>query len=201
MGATMTLNEINNKLKSTLKPQRYRHSVSVAETAKELAVLYGADEEKAYFAGLVHDCAKNYSREELFELSLKYSIELDDISKTSWGLIHGYVGAELAKHEYGICDKDIYDAIYYHTIGKADMPLLTEIIYLADGIEPMRNYAGVDEIRMVSQTNLYKALVMYTDATIKYVLKRGFLLHPAAIETRNFYLDKLSNTVDKQAEQ
>ena len=104
----MTLNEINNKLKSTLKPQRYRHSVSVAETAKELAVLYGADEEKAYFAGLVHDCAKNYSKEELFELSLKYSIELDDVSKTSWGLIHGYVGAELAKHEYGICDKDIY---------------------------------------------------------------------------------------------
>ena len=64
----------------------------------------------------------------------------------------------------------------------------------------MRNYAGVDEIRMVSQTNLYKALVMYTDATIKYVLKRGFLLHPAAIETRNFYLDKLSKTADKQAE-
>ena len=182
----MTLGEINKKLKNSLKPSRYRHSVSVAETSAKLAEIYGADKEKAYLAGLVHDCAKNYTKEELFDFAKAFSIEIDEVSANSWGLVHGFVGAELAAREYEIDDKEIYDAIYYHTIGKADMPLLTKIIYLADGIEPMRNYAGVDEIRMVSKTNLYKALVMYTDATIKYVLKRGFLLHPAAIRQTGY---------------
>lgn len=194
----MTLKEINDKLKISLKPQRYRHSVSVAETAVHLAELYGADADKAYLAGLVHDCAKNCSKDELFELADRYSLEIDEVSGVSWGLLHGFVGAELARHEYGISDDEIYDAVYYHTIGRADMPLLTEIIYLADGIEPLRNYPGVDEIRKASEENLHKAVVMYTDATVKYVLKRGFLLHPAAIETRNFYIGKLSvnNSVD-----
>ena len=185
----MTLMEINDKLKATLKPPRYRHSVSVAKTAAHLAELYGADADKAYLAGLVHDCAKNCSKDELFELMERFSLEFDEVSKVSWGLLHGFVGAELAKREYEISDSG---AIYYHTIGKADMPLLTEIIYLADGIEPLRNYSGVDEIRKVSENNLHKAVVMYTDATVKYVLKRGFLLHPAAIETRNFYIGKIS---------
>jgi len=188
----MTLKEINDKLKSTLKPSRYRHSVSVAETAAKLAGIYGADKEKAYLAGLVHDCAKNYSKEELLELADAFSVETDDISKESWGLIHGFVGAELAMREYGIDDKEIYDAIYYHTIGMADMPILTKIIYLADGIEPLRSYEGVNEIRLVSEHNIDKAVVMYTNATIKHVINRGFLLHPAAVETRNFYVQKLS---------
>lgn len=188
----MTLKEINNKLKSTLKPSRYRHSVSVAETAAQLAEIYGVNREKAYLAGLVHDCAKNYSKEELMQLADDFSIKIDDISRESWGLIHGFVGAELAVREYEIDDKEIYDAIYYHTVGKADMPVLTKIIYLADGIEPLRNYDGVNEIRLIGKQNIDKAVVLYTDATIKHVINRGFLLHPAAVETRNFYVQKLS---------
>jgi len=188
----MTLREINDKLKSSLKPSRYRHSVSVAKTAERLADIYGADKEKAYLAGLVHDCAKNYPMEELFSMAKEFSLEIDEISKSSWGLVHGYVGAQVAKRDYEIDDSEIYDAIYYHTIGKADMPLLTKIIYLADGIEPLRTYEGVKEIRLVSEKNIDKAVLMYTNATIRHVINRGFLLHPAAVETRNFYIQKQS---------
>lgn len=188
----MTLEEIKERLKSTLKPQRYAHSLSVADTAVKLAEKYGADADKAYLAGILHDCAKNYSDAELFELLDKYNIEPDYVCRRSAALLHGFVGAEIARDIYGIDDAQIYDAIYYHTIGKADMPLLTEIIYLADGIEPLRNYPSADIIRAEAQKDLHRAVLMYTEANIKFVLEKGALLHPAAVETRNFYLEKTS---------
>lgn len=186
----MNLKEIDEKLKKSLRSDRYLHSLSVAKTACRLAEIFGADRDKAYLAGILHDCAKNYSKEELFKLADEFSLEIDKISSESWGLIHGFVGAELAKSGYGVYDDEIYDAIYYHTIGKADMPLLTEIIYLADGIEPLRDYPGVEQIRITAEKDLHRAVLMYTDMTIGYVIKRGLLLHPSAVETRNFYLEK-----------
>lgn len=187
----MTLNEIKKRLENTLKPSRFAHSVSVAQTASDLAEIYNADAGKAYLAGILHDCAKNYTNGELFELAKKYNIELDEVCKSSANLLHGFVGAYDAKKVYGINDSEIFDAIYYHTVGKPDMPILTKIIYVSDGIEPLRNYPGVEEIRKCAFENLDKAVVMYTDATIKFVLEKGILLHNASVETRNYYLKKL----------
>lgn len=184
----MTTDEMKQELKRTLKPERYTHSLAVAETAVMLSEIYGADCRKAYLAGLLHDCAKGFGKEELYAELKRYHISADEVSLGSPGLLHGFVGAEVAKNVYGVDDKEIYDAIYYHTVGKADMPLLTKIIYLADGIEPGRIYDGVDRVRLEAVKNIDRAVVMYTDSTIKYVLERGGLLHPSAVETRNYYL-------------
>lgn len=188
--AEMIPESVKTELKIRLKPQRYLHCVSVAQTAAALAAKYGANERKAYLAGILHDCAKNHTDSELFSLAAEYGIELDEVCKKSPGLLHAFVGAQEARRIYGVCDLEIYDAIYRHTIGGADMPILSEIIYLADGIEPLRSYEGVDEIRRAARESLHRAVVMYTDATVEYVIKRGLLLHPAAVETRNFYLGK-----------
>ena len=184
----MTIDEIKCELEKKLNPKRYIHSEAVADTAVKLARIYGADEKKAYLAGILHDCAKCYTDGEMFCLMDKYGIEPDGICRISTGLLHGFVGAEEARRIYGVDDDEIYDAIYYHTIGKPKMPLLTKIIYLADGIEPNRIYEEAEQIRSEAVKNINKAVVMYTDSTVEYVLKRGLLLHPAAVQTRNYYL-------------
>ena len=189
----MTINEMTAKLKGSLLEKRYIHSLGVMECAVELAKKYGADQEKAAVAGLLHDCAKNYSKEDMYTLCREYGIELDDVMKNSSGLIHGLLGAEVAKREYGIDDPEIYDAIYYHTVGKPDMSLLTQIIYIADGIEVNRHYDGVDRIRSLAEEDLDKALILQIDYTIKSVISKGGLLHTNTIDTRNWYLSKLNS--------
>lgn len=186
----MTLAEITQKLKASLKESRFNHSLCVAETAKELAVRFGADPDKAYLAGLVHDCAKCLSDEELKEKIKIYNIDLDKATLNSPQLLHSFVGAFEAKAQYGIHDEEIFDAIYYHTVGKADMPLLTAIVYLADAIEPLRSYPGVDEIRKAAETSLDKAIYMYTETSLDFVQKRGYYPHPNSVEVRDYYLQK-----------
>ncbi len=187
----MTIDEIRLKLKDALTEKRYNHSLGVEESAIELARHYGADIEKTRVAALLHDCAKNYSHSEMFDLCEKYNVKVDDIAKASPGLIHGFVGAEMAKKDYGISDPEIYDAIYYHTIGKPDMSLITKIIYIADGIEKGRTYDGVERIRDIVFEDIDRALVLQIDYTIHSVINRGGLIHPATIDTRNFYLRKI----------
>lgn len=187
----MTIDEMQEKLKDNLLEKRYNHSIGVMKTAVSLAKRYGVDEEKAAIAGLLHDCAKNFSKDDMIALCAEYGICLDSIMKKSTGLIHGFLGAEVAKREYGVCDEQIYDAIYFHTVGKPDMNLLTQIIYIADGIEPLRHYDGVDRIRELAEEDLDRALVLQIDYTIKSVLSRGGLLHTNTVDTRNYYLEKI----------
>ena len=112
------------------------------------------------------------------------------MTKKQVGLIHAFLGAEVAKDLFGVDDDEIYDAIFYHTVGKPDMSLLTKIIYLADAIEPLRNYDGVEHLRELAHSDLDKALVYQIDITIKSVLKKGSLLHLNTVDTRNYYLSR-----------
>ena len=186
----MTVDEMISKLSQMLIEKRFNHSIGVMDCAVKMAEFHGADVEKARIAGLLHDCAKNFSAAEMFELCDKYKIELDSVARKQTGLIHGFLGAEIAKDIFGIDDEEIYDAIYYHTVGKPDMSLLTKIIYIADAIEPMRHYEGVDILRELAFDNIDKALVYQIDMTIKSVLKKGTLLHTNTVDTRNFYLSR-----------
>lgn len=187
----MTIEQMHEKLRTVLTEKRYNHSIGVMNTAMEMASFYGADVEKTQVAALLHDCAKNYSSSEMFELCERYNVVLDDITRSSRGLIHGFLGAEIAQKYYGVTDPEIYDAIYYHTIGKPDMGIITKIIYIADGIEPARNYDGVDRIRDMVYKDIDRALVLQIDYTIHSVINKGGLLHTNTIDTRNFYLKKI----------
>ncbi len=186
----MTIEQMTDKLRHTLEEKRFNHSINVMEEAVKLAQCHGADVEKARIAGLLHDCAKNYPKDELYNLCDKYGIHLDDTAKKEAGLLHGFVGAHLLKEKYGVDDDEIFDAVYYHTIGKPDMPLLTKIIFIADCIEPMRSAPWVDDIRDAVYTDIDKALIIQLDNTIRSVLKKGTLLHTNTVDTRNFYIEK-----------
>lgn len=178
------------KLKESLSAERFIHSVNVMETAEKLALHYGADPQKARIAGLLHDCGKIASGEKIVQISKEYNSVPDEISRSEPGLLHAPLGTVLAKQIYGIEDEEILSAIRTHTTGCRDMSLLQKIVFIADYIEPGRDFEGVDGIRREAFNDLDAAIIKALDYTIKHVIDRGMLLHPDTVNARNFLLSE-----------
>jgi len=185
------IRDYDTKLKTMLDFKRYEHSLGVQKTAVEIAQRHGADIEKASIAGILHDCAKGFSDEKLLKSAELAGIEVNDVERRSPQLLHGPVGAYIAQVEFGVEDADILHAIRYHTTGCENMSLLDKIIYVADYIEPCRNFPGVDELRKTTFGNLDKGVIMALDNTLKYVIERGQLIHILTVKARNFMLSEL----------
>lgn len=177
--------ELQKKLGSSLKKKRFEHSLGVCGEAVRMAALFGADEEKAYIAGLLHDCAKCLSRDEETEVCKKYNIYLDDMTDRCHAVAHAPIGAVLAEHEYGITDPEILDAIRYHTVARADMTLLDKIIYVADMTEPNRDYDGADELRKLAKKNIDAAYREAVRQSLIHNLNKGAIIHPNTLEAWN----------------
>lgn len=176
-------------LKDNLKESRFNHSIGVRDTAIKLAKIYGEDEEKAKIAGLIHDCAKYINNDNMLNISKKYGHNITEVEKNTPSILHGCVGAYIAENIMGITDKYILDAIIYHTTGRKNMTLLDKIIYLADYIEPLRNFPGVDNVRNIAYNKgLDEAIMISFNNTIKYVIERNQLLHNKTVEARNYML-------------
>lgn len=182
--------QIKSYLKENLKTKRYEHVLSVRDTAIKLAEIYNEDLEKAKVAALVHDCAKNMSDEQLIKIAEEHKLHIDEICKESPQLLHAPVGAIIARRTMGIENTDILNAVAYHTTGRKNMSLLEKIIYIADYIEPQRNFSGIDELRKAANQDLDVALLKSFDNTIKFVIDRGQLLHLDTIEGRNYIVSK-----------
>lgn len=177
------MNEENIKsiLKSRLQEKRYIHSLNVMEMAVRLAKINNVNEEDAKFAGLLHDCAKNYLGEELIEYCLENNIEVDDIKRSSPGMLHAEVGADIAQKEFGAND-NIVQAIKNHTLANSVMSKLDKIIYVSDLIEEGRDLEGVDEIREIALSDLDKGYIESLKYCINNVKERGKDIHPQSME-------------------
>ena len=180
--------EILNYLHINLKESRLQHSLNVSETAVALAVIYGENIEKARIAGLVHDCVKNMKNEELIKVARSHEIQLNEIYLRNPSILHGLVGSIVAREVMGIQDEDILNAICYHTTGRKNMSSLEKIIYIADYIEPLRQFKGVEELRSLSKVDLDGAVIQSLEYTIKYVVDQKGLLHTDTIDARNYLL-------------
>ncbi|MDK2856197.1 MAG: hypothetical protein PWQ86_1410 [Bacillota bacterium] len=180
------------KLAERLSPERLKHSLGVAEAGVRLARRWGANEEQARLAGLLHDCAKGLSPDELLQWALAFGIVGNDIERACPDLLHGPVGALIAWKEYGVMDAAVLSAIRLHTLGGEGMNLLERIIYLADYIEPGRAFPGVEELRALAEQDLDRALLRAMEGTIRYVLQRGLLLHPQTVRARNSLLAEMA---------
>jgi predicted HD superfamily hydrolase involved in NAD metabolism len=172
-------------LKNNLRYKRFEHSLSVRDTAVEIARFYRADEEKARLAGLVHDCAKDKSGEELLGIVSGAGHSIDEVCLDSPKLLHGVAGAIIAREVMGIEDEEVLNAVTYHTTGRKGMSILEKIIYIADYVEPLREFPGVDKMRRDVYSNLDEAMIYAFDSTIKYVIERGQMIHPYSVEGRN----------------
>lgn len=184
-GKGMDYEEIKRCLQKALKPKRYTHTLGVVNCAVKMAKQYGCDIEKVRYAALLHDCAKNFSDTQLLETAKQHKLDLDAVTMREPQLLHGPVGAVVARTEYGIDDEEILNAIAYHTTGRQEMSAIEKIIYLADFIEPSRSYPGVDQLRIMAFDNLDEAMIQALTNTIRYITKIGGLIHERTVHTRN----------------
>lgn len=184
--------KIREYLKINLKKNRFEHSLSVMETSIMLSKKYDEDLFKAKMAGLLHDCAKNMSDEEILNLIKSHGFKADEIFLKCPQLMHGKAASIIAEELMDVRDKDILSAIEYHTTGKKNMSKLEKIIYIADYIEPLRQFQGVEKLREAAQINLDEALLSSFDMTIKFVIDKGQLLHLNTVEGRNYLILNMS---------
>lgn len=186
----LSVDVIKEKLQSALSIDRYIHTLGVAEEAQKLAEVYGDAElvKKAEYAGLLHDCAKDYPDDMKKRFCKEYHVPVDDVMKKQLGLIHPFLGAEVAKREYGVEDEDIIGAIRWHTTGKPEMTVLEKIVFIADYIEPNRKpFDGLEKARKLAYENLDKAMAYILESTIEYVKERNRALHPYSVEALEYY--------------
>ena len=187
-GSMYPIRERTAFLEKNLTKKRFQHSCNVARASKMLAQKYGADIEKAYFAGLVHDICKELSDEEQYALMISGPFAPDDAELHSRKLWHGIAGANFIRREFDIQDEDILNAVRFHTVGRAGMSLLEEIVYIADMISEERNYKGVEKMRRRASENLQVAMLEALTDAISSVLKKGGLLPHYTIEAYNSYM-------------
>jgi len=175
-------------IKNVLDEKRYVHTKGVVNTAIQLSDKYGSSKEKALIAAYLHDYAKPLKYDESLKLIEEFGIILDDETLENPELLHAPLGMAFAKYKFGINDEEILDAIRYHTTGKENMALLTKIIYLADLIEPNRNFDGVDRIRKVAFKDLDQALIISMNNTIVYLIQKNSIIHSDTYKARNYII-------------
>jgi len=174
---------------SMIRAKRVRHVQGTEQEAERLALRWGADPVKARRAGILHDCTKYLEMEEQRALCDKYGVELDELEQVAVKLLHSKTGAWIARDVFGECD-DVFSAIYWHTTGKADMSLLEKILYIADYMEPNRDFPGVDRLRKLAYEDLDAAVLAGCEMSIQEMADRRLPVHRNTIAARDWLLQQ-----------
>lgn len=183
------IEKIREEAEKRLDPFRYRHTIGVADTAACLAMRYGEEVEKAYLAGLLHDIEKCMPDSERVRFCEANHLPVTEAERLNPTLLHAKIGAYTSKHEFGITDSGILDAITYHTTGRPGMTLLEKIIFTADYMEPNRDRdPRLPAIREAAFRDLDDCVVMILEDTIDFVRSRvGDRMDPMTMETYHYY--------------
>lgn len=163
--------EWKKRIPEMLSPKRLKHTLGVRETAVNLAKHYGEDEEKAEIASMCHDIFRGKPIDEINALVKHYG--LDDIYLNNANLAHGKLAACFMKEEMGIEDSQLLDCVSFHTTGRADMTMNEKIVFIADAIEPGRDYPGVEEIRKYAFDDIDKACYLSLKGTVEHLMESG----------------------------
>ena len=186
----LSIQELREVSTGLLKENRVAHVLGCAETAQALARHYGADETVALRAGLLHDVTKAIDGEDQLLLVDKYDIMISDFERTYPKVLHAKTGAAVAEQLFGECP-EVVSAIYWHTTGKPHMTLMEKIIYLADYIEPTRNFEGVEELRATAYTDLDLTLLHAFDMVLEELIRENKRLCDETPAARAFLAEQL----------
>ncbi len=186
----LSLDELRCVALSYLKPKRMAHVLGTEEEAVRLARRYGVDEREARTAALLHDCTKKLGIDEQLALCEQYGVHLDEMQTWALKLQHAITGAEVARDVFGVSDA-VYEAIRWHTTGKADMTALEKVIYLADYIEPTRDFPGVEELRKAVYEDLDRGLLLGLQMSVQEMENWGNPVHEDTLRARDFLAEQL----------
>lgn len=179
--------ELITKVKEQVSEKRFKHILGVEQAALKLAQANDYELEKASVAALVHDYAKERSDSEFKAMITQTGLEQDLLNWNNF-IWHGVVGAEIIKKELKITDEEILNAVRRHTVGAKEMTTLDQIVYVADYIEPGRDFPGVEQARQIAAKSLRAAVEFETKHTLLYLMNNNKTIYPAAILTYNAYV-------------
>lgn len=187
-------NKIEEQLKEELDEYRFRHTLGVSYTAAALAMAYGSDVQKARLAGLLHDCAKAIPNSIRIPMCEENGISVTDIERENTSLLHSKLGVLVARRDYGVEDEDILGSIRWHTTGKPEMSLLEQIVYIADYIEPNRDYNMEikSEIRKKAFTDPDLGCDAIMSEIVDYIKKSSKPMDEMTIKAYNYYHSKVN---------
>ena len=193
-----TIEDKKKFLKEHLSQKRFHHSVNVAEECRKLAQKYGEDPERAYFAGLLHDICKEMPPDEQKDMVLRSGLTVCREELDTRSLWHGIAGAYFVKEHFGVEDIDILNAIRFHTVGRAGMTRLEEIVYIGDLISADRDYKDVEKVRKIAYQSIDQAMLEGLRFSMKSVIKKGDVIPPCTVEAYNFYTRLLKEEKPKK---
>lgn len=180
----LSLEQLRPVALSCLNHRRIPHVLGTEQEAVRLAERWGADAEKARRAALLHDCTKKQSLPEQLALAEQFHVPLDEMERREIKLLHAKTGAGIAEAVFGT-DEEITNAIRWHTTGRGDMTLLEKVLYLADYIEPTRDFPGVETLRRTCYEDLDAGLLLGLEMTIGEMEARNAPIHPKTLEARD----------------
>lgn len=185
------LKKMQKKVKKYMDEDRYTHTVGVMYMCAALAMAHGEDLLRAQVAGLLHDCAKCMPNDKKLKICEKNEIEISEAERENPFLLHAKLGAYLADKKYGVDEKEILDAIRYHTTGKPQMNRLEKIVYIADYIEPMRSKAlNLPFIRKMAFQDLDETMYLILHETLEYLSKQAEVLDPMTKMAYDYYKNR-----------
>lgn len=173
-----------------LSDKRLGHTLRVAETAERLAEAHGLDRKEARLAALLHDSARELDPEEMLRIAEDRGLPVGSFERESPKLLHGPVAADLARGDLGVTDEDILDAVRVHTTGAPGMGPLALAVFLADKIEPARDYPGIGDLRELAEGDLTKAAKVSLEGSISHNEDRGRTTHPKSLEALRWLGDE-----------
>jgi predicted HD superfamily hydrolase involved in NAD metabolism len=194
-------------LKEWMRPRvtekRYKHVEGVAKVAAELAQANGVSVKMAEIGAWLHDCCKEWKDTVLVEKARAFGMHVSELEANAGHLLHGPVGAQVAKAELGITNEELLAAVAEHTLGNVPMSKLSEVLFLADCLEESRPSEYTDPIwaavELGKGKDLNAAMLKATELGIYHLLESGRPIHPRAIDVRNHYLAKLKGSTKKDA--
>lgn len=190
MRTNTLIEEIEAHLRATLSPKRVEHVYRVAQTARRLAERHGADSERAWLAALLHDLAREVPPQQLLSDAQRRGLPLTPLDHVNpMPRLHGVIAAEIAVERFGVADPEVLAAIASHTLGRARMSAVEQVVFLADYSEPGReDHPGLSEVRQLAEADLLLATRTAMDYTIRYLLETNRSIHPQVIDARNWIL-------------
>ena len=168
--------------RSRLSKERYEHTLRVADTAADLALAHDLDADMARLAALLHDAAREMDPEVFLNLANKWRLQVEDPEQQSPKLLHGPVAAEVARREFGMDNEEVLQAVRAHTTGRPGMGPLALVLYVADKIEPARDYPSVGRLRKLAGEDLNEAAAESLRRAIAHNEERGKATHPASLK-------------------
>ncbi len=181
-----TTERVRRYAMTMISQSRYEHSIRVAQTAERFCQIHGLDSQRGYFAGLAHDICKEMKGDLLISLATLDGEPVGKFERDKPGLLHGRAAASVLRKDFAVEEEDVLEAVRLHTFGAPGMGSLAKVLYVADKVEPGRDYVTQEYLDRIYAMALDEALLFVVRENMKHLRSKGKKIAPASLELLSF---------------